>query len=156
MTSQQRLAQLLAQQQIEVTQATLSRDLDELHAAKIRYPDGTMAYWIPDVNDQSLIEVASMTAVGAAEPSKTDQYLSKVLTGLITSVKRAGNLLVVRTPSGAAQYAASALDRQPIVGIVGTIAGDDTVLIITSNEAEAAQRADWLLAITSSDASAHA
>ncbi|BDR54875.1 arginine repressor [Bombiscardovia apis] len=155
-TSQGELARLLSLQDIVVTQATLSRDLDELHAAKMRYPDGAIGYWIPDSGDQSLLEVASLAMTNAADSSKTDQYLSRVLTGLITSVKQAKNLLVVRTPSGAAQYAASALDRQPIVGVLGTIAGDDTVLVITSDDEEAAERAQWLINITSGESSAKA
>lgn len=150
-SSQSQLSELLIQQGINVTQATLSRDLDELHATKVRFPDGIMAYWIPDISNQSILEMTTMTMTRAEESAKADQYLAKVLTGLITSVKRANNLLVVRTRSGAAQFAASALDRQPISGIMGTIAGDDTVLIISPSDDQAADRARWLLDITSDD-----
>ncbi|RBP99976.1 arginine repressor [Bifidobacterium xylocopae] len=150
-TSQQQLAKLLNGQGIEVTQATLSRDLDELGAAKIRYPDGVLAYWIPDVANQSLLEAATVSMAQGGEVNKTEAYLTRVLTGLITSVKRAGNLLLVRTPSGAAQYAASALDRQPLTGILGTIAGDDTVLIIANDDQSAQERGDWLLDLTSGE-----
>ena len=87
---------------------------------------------------------------------KTDAYLAKILTGLITSVTRARNLLVVRTPAGAAQYAASALDRQPINGILGTIAGDDTILIIAADDESASSRADWLMTIVSGQEDAKA
>lgn len=149
--SQQQLADILVQQGINVTQATLSRDLEELHAAKVRYPDGIMAYWIPDDNSQNMMEIAALTMAKVAEPTKTEQYLARVLGGLVTSVRCANNLIVVRTPSGAAQYAASALDRQPISGILGTIAGDDTVLIIAVNEQQAANRAQWLIHLTSDD-----
>ncbi|AKV56100.1 arginine repressor [Bifidobacterium actinocoloniiforme] len=151
-TSQQQLVKLLNLQGIEVTQATLSRDLEELGAAKIRYPDGALAYWIPDAADQGLLGAAAVSMGSPSEPNKTDSYLTRVLTGLITSVKRAGNLLVVRTPSGAAQYAASAFDRQPLPGVLGTIAGDDTVLIIAADDAAAEERSAWLLNLTSSQA----
>lgn len=154
--SQQQLADILEEQQIDVTQATLSRDLDDLHATKLRYPDGTMAYWIPDATDQSALEAGVPVGIDAGSENKTDLYLSKVLTGLITSVVQAKNLLVVRTPAGAAQYAASALDRQPLEGILGTIAGDDTVLIIAADDASAKSRADWLLSITSGEDSSSA
>ena len=154
--SQQQLSSLLAEQGIDVTQATLSRDLDDLHATKLRYADGSMAYWIPATTDQQAMEAAAAEGPEVEGENKTDAYLAKILTGLITSVARARNLLVVRTPAGAAQYAASALDRQPIKGILGTIAGDDTILIIAADDEVASSRADWLMTIVSGQEDARA
>lgn len=147
--SQQQLAEILDGQGIDVTQATLSRDLDDLHATKLRYPDGTLAYWIPDAGGQQALDGEPQVHGEMRTENKTNLYLAKVLTGLITSVVQAGNLLVVKTPAGAAQYAASALDRQPLKGILGTIAGDDTVLLITEDEETAKFRSKWLLTLTS-------
>ena len=118
-TSQSQLSQILADQGIEVTQATLSRDLDEIHAA-LANPD-----------------------------AKTEQQMNRVLSGLVTSVAAARNLVVVHTPSGAAQYVASVIDKQPIDGVLGTIAGDDTVMVICADDDYAKQRAQWLLDVVS-------
>ncbi len=67
----------------------------------------------------------------------------RVLYGLVTSVAAAGNLVVVHTPSGAAQYVARVIDKQPIEGVLGTIAGDDTVMVICADD-DSKQRAQWL------------
>ena len=75
--------------------------------------------------------------------------MSRVLNGLVTSVAAARNLVVVHTPSGAAQYVASVIDRQPIEGVLGTIAGDDTVMVICTNDDTAVSRSDWLLSLAS-------
>ena len=72
-----------------------------------------------------------------------------VLSGLVTSVAAARNLVVVHTPSGAAQYVASVVDKQPIDGVLGTIAGDDTVMVICADDDYAKQRAQWLLDVVS-------
>ena len=102
-TSQSQLSQILADQGIEVTQATLSRDLDEIHATKTRLADGTVAY---AVGKQNIDEHP------ASNPdAKTEQQISRVLSGLVTSVAAARNLVVVHTPSGAAQYVASVIDK---------------------------------------------
>ena len=138
-TSQSQLSQILADQGIEVTQATLSRDLDEIHATKTRLADGTVAY---AVGKQNIDEHP------ASNPdAKTEQQISRVLSGLVTSVAAARNLVVVHTPSGAAQYVASVIDKQPIEGVLGTIAGDDTV--ICSEDDVAKRRAQWLLDVAS-------
>ncbi|GGI13776.1 arginine repressor [Galliscardovia ingluviei] len=183
-TSQAQLQDQLAQEGISVTQATLSRDLDELQAIKIRSAQGSMVYAVPEqsmeatvpqptnaVEQHALSEEAfdntlnthennnestvaalesSMQAEHAIRESKLEQQLSRILSGLVTSVVASNNLIVVHTPSGAAQYAASALDRQPLEGVLGTIAGDDTVLIITVNNDVAQERMQWLLSIAQS------
>ena len=142
-TSQQQLSDVLAQQGIEATQATLSRDLDEIHATKVRRPDGTMAYATPSM----IGDVAQ--GKGPAAEGKAEAQMGRILNGLLTSAAAARNLVVVHTPSGAAQYVASVIDRRTIDGVLGTIAGDDTVLVITESDEAAVQRAEWLLSLAS-------
>ncbi len=139
-TSQSQLSQILSDQGIEVTQATLSRDLDEIHATKTRLSDGTVAY---------AIGVQHPDESSATPDAKTEQQISRVLSGLVTSVASARNLVVVHTPSGAAQYVASVVDKQPIEGVLGTIAGDDTVMVICTDDDVAKLRAQWLLDVVS-------
>ena len=117
--SQTELATLLASEGIETTQATLSRDLDELGAVKLRGADGgASVYVIPD--DGSPVRgIEGGTG-----------RLSRLLAELLVSADASGNLAVLRTPPGAAHYLASALDRAALREVVGTIAGDDTVLVV--------------------------
>ncbi|AUS77673.1 arginine repressor [Actinoalloteichus sp. AHMU CJ021] len=117
--SQTELAALLAAEGIETTQATLSRDLDELGAVKLRGADGGAAvYVIPEDG----------SPVRGVEGGTT--RLARLLGELLVSVDSSGNLAVIRTPPGAAHFLASALDRAALHDIVGTIAGDDTVLLV--------------------------
>ena len=139
-TSQSQLSQILADQGIEVTQATLSRDLDEIHATKTRLADGTVAYALGRQPEEAAL---------ANPDAKTEQQMNRVLSGLVTSVAAARNLVLVHTPSGAAQYVASVIDKQPIDGVLGTIAGDDTVMVICADDDYAKQRAQWLLDVVS-------
>ena len=136
-TSQSQLSDLLSQEGIEVTQATLSRDLDEINAMKTRLSNGSIAYTIGD------------RPVGSGIGSKAEQQISRVLSGLVTSVASAKNLVVIHTPSGAAQYVASVIDKQPIDGVLGTIAGDDTVMVICAEDDIAFERSQWLLTLAS-------
>jgi transcriptional regulator of arginine metabolism len=117
--SQTELADLLAAEGVQVTQATLSRDLEELRAVKVRSGDGGPAYLIPEDGTRALrpVEVA---------PARLVRLLRELLTGADAS----GNLVVLRTPPGAAQFLASALDRAGLAEVVGTIAGDDTILVV--------------------------
>ncbi|WP_238011485.1 arginine repressor [Dactylosporangium sp. AC04546] len=112
--SQTELAELLASDGIQVTQATLSRDLEELRAVKVRG-----AYLIPEDGERALRP--------AEEPPTR---LIRLLRELLTGVDCSGNLVVLRTPPGAAQFLASAIDRTGLPDIVGTIAGDDTILVV--------------------------
>ena len=139
-TSQSQLSAILSDQGIEVTQATLSRDLDEVHAVKTRLKDGTMAYTVAGLEPEP--------AAGVGE-GRAEQQLSRVLSDLVTSVAAAQNQVVVHTPSGAAQYVAMVLDKQPIDGILGTIAGDDTVLVICPDSATAKARCHWFVELAS-------
>jgi transcriptional regulator of arginine metabolism len=117
--SQAELAGLLEQDGVHVTQATLSRDLDELGAVKLRGADGGVpVYVIPD--DGSPVRgIEGGTA-----------RLARLLGDLLVSADASGNLAVLRTPPGAAHYLASALDRAALHDVVGTIAGDDTLLVV--------------------------
>lgn len=118
--SQTELADLLAAEGVPVTQATLSRDLEELGALKIRGSDrGGGSYLIPEDGR------APMRSAEQA-PARLQRLLRELLTGADAS----GNLVVLRTPPGAAQFLASALDRSGLPDVVGTIAGDDTVLVV--------------------------
>ena len=124
------LAALLADEGIEATQATLSRDLEELGAVKLRAADGGVGvYLVPE--DGSPVRGVS---------GGTDR-LAKVLSELLVSTDHSGNLAVLRTPPGAAQYVASAVDRASLPEIVGTIAGDDTILVIAREPTTGAELA---------------
>jgi transcriptional regulator of arginine metabolism len=112
--SQTELADRLAIDGIQVTQATLSRDLEELRAVKVRG-----AYLIPEDGERALRPAEQATS-----------KLIRLLRELLTSVDHSGNLVVLRTPPGAAQFLASAIDRTGLPDIVGTIAGDDTILVV--------------------------
>lgn len=117
--SQAELATLLADEGIDVTQATLSRDLEELGAVKLRGADGgTGIYVVPE--DGSPVRGVS----GGTE------RMSRLLGELLVSTDASGNLAVLRTPPGAAQYLASSIDRAALPYVVGTIGGDDTVLVV--------------------------
>lgn len=114
--SQADLVTLLANAGHRVTQATVSRDLEELGAMKV-IDDMGAHYAIP----------------GAGEPAPADarmKRLAQVLSELVLRVDHSGTLVVVRTPPGAASYVASALDDGVLSEVVGTVAGDDTVLVI--------------------------
>ena len=117
--SQSELLTLLEADGIGTTQATLSRDLDELGAVKLRGADGgTPVYVIPD--DGSPVRgIEGGTA-----------RLARLLGDLLVSADASGNLAVLRTPPGAAHYLASALDRAALHDVVGTIAGDDTLMVV--------------------------
>lgn len=117
--SQAELANMLASDGVEVTQATLSRDLEELGAVKMRGPDGgAPVYVLPE-------DGHPMRASGSGA-----SRLAKLLGEVLVSVDASGNLAVLRTPPGAAQFLASAMDRAALHDVVGTIAGDDTILVV--------------------------
>ena len=129
--SQTELAEMLAGAGIQVTQATLSRDLEELGAVKV-----SGSYLIPEDGKRPLREAEQGPA-----------RLLRLLRELLTGVDASGNIAVLRTPPGAAQFLASALDRSGLTDVVGTIAGDDTILVVardaTGGKALADKLADW-------------
>jgi transcriptional regulator of arginine metabolism len=135
--SQTELAELLAADGVHVTQATLSRDLEELRAVKVRAADGgPAAYLIPE-DGRAPLRPAEQA------PARLVRLLRELLTGADAS----GNMAVLRTPPGAAQFLASALDRSGLPDVVGTIAGDDTILVVareaTGGAALATKLAGW-------------
>jgi transcriptional regulator of arginine metabolism len=125
--SQAELLALLEAEGIETTQATLSRDLDELGAVKLRGAGGVPVYVIPD--DGSPVRgIEGGTG-----------RLSRLLAELLVSADASGNLAVLRTPPGGAHYLASALDRAALHDVVGTIAGDDTLMVVAREPLTGAQ-----------------
>jgi transcriptional regulator of arginine metabolism len=133
--AQTELADLLAEGGIQVTQATLSRDLEELGAVKMRGADGASAYLIREDGTAAL-------KPSEAAPSRLQRLLRELLTGADAS----GNLVVLRTPPGAAQFLASALDRAGLPDVVGTIAGDDTIMVVARDSSPSASTAGAALA----------
>jgi transcriptional regulator of arginine metabolism len=129
-SSQGELAARLADEGIDVTQATLSRDLEELGAVKLRGADGGVGvYVVPE--DGSPVRGVS---------GGTDR-MSRLLGELLVSTDASGNLAVLRTPPGAAHYLASAIDRAALPDVVGTVAGDDTILVVAREPTTGAELA---------------
>jgi transcriptional regulator of arginine metabolism len=121
--SQTELADLLATEGVRVTQATLSRDLVELDALKVRSASGTLVYAVPGEGGDRRLAAPSETVAAIGR-------LSRLCGELLVSADASANLVVLRTPPGAAQFLASAFDKAELPDILGTIAGDDTVLVI--------------------------
>ena len=123
--SQGELADLLAREGFTVTQATLSRDLVELDAVKVRTPGGALVYAVPaEGGDRTPRPVSGETPAAGTR-------LGRLLGDLLVSADASANLVVLRTPPGAAQFLASALDHAELGSVLGSLAGDDTVLVIT-------------------------
>jgi transcriptional regulator of arginine metabolism len=131
-TSQGQLVDLLAGEGVEATQATISRDLEELGALKVRVPGGDLVYAVPEL---------------PSEQVAPDSHLARLLGDWVVEVAHSLNLVVLRTPPGSAHVVGSALDRAGVAGIVGTVAGDDTVLVVASEEAGGAKVAEHLAAM---------
>lgn len=131
-SSQAQLVDLLAADGIEATQATVSRDLDELGAVKSRVPGGDVAYLIPlQPHDQ----------IAPAE------LLRRVCANWVVGAQGSGNMAVVRTPPGSAHLVASALDRAGWESIIGTVAGDDTVLIVAAEGVTGTEVAEAIIGL---------
>ena len=133
--SQAELGRLLAAQGVEVTQATLSRDLEEIGAVKVRRAGAGIVYAVPDEPPGP-----SLRALGDA----SDGRMSRLAAELLVSVEASANLVVLRTPPGGAQLLASAIDRAGLHDVIGTIAGDDTVLVVARDPAGGAELAERL------------
>lgn len=138
--SQTELADLLAAQGVSVTQATLSRDLVELDAVKVRSSSGALVYAVP-------AEGGDRTPVSARETAASEARLAKLCSELLVSAEASGNLVVLRTPPGAANFLASAMDKAELGDVLGTIAGDDTVLVIARDPAGGDQVAERMLSL---------
>jgi transcriptional regulator of arginine metabolism len=138
--SQSELADLLASAGVAVTQATLSRDLVELDAVKVRVPSGGLVYAVP-------AEGGDRTPRVGAESAASETRLARLLGELLMSADASANLALLRTPPGGAQFLASAFDRAELDDILGTVAGDDTVLVISRRPDGGRDLADRLLAL---------
>ena len=118
-SSQAKLVELLKAEGIDVTQATLSRDLEELGAVKVRVPVGDSVYAVPDNPTERVLPV---------------DYLRRVLGEWLVEVSVSNNILVLRPPPGSAHVVASAVDRAGLPEIIGTVAGDDTVILVAASD----------------------
>ncbi|ROR91195.1 arginine repressor [Nocardioides aurantiacus] len=126
--SQTELADRLHADGIAVTQATLSRDLVELDAVKVRSSTGALVYAVPG-------EGGDRTPVANRDSAASQARLSRLCAELLVSTESSANLVVLRTPPGAANFLASAMDKSELSDVLGTIAGDDTVLVIARDPA---------------------
>ncbi len=127
-TSQAHLVELLATDGVAATQATVSRDLEDLGAIKVRGPEGEGIYAIPEL---------------PWERKAPDDHLRRMFSEWVQDVGSSGNLVVLRTPPGSAHVVASALDRADVADVLGTVAGDDTLFVVvaeTSGGAKVARR----------------
>jgi transcriptional regulator of arginine metabolism len=146
--SQEELADLLERYAgVHVTQATLSRDLDELGIVRLR-SGGALVYSLPEEPGGpgshpggpgsraggASARIAGATGLAGSE-SPHDARLARYLGELMTSAEASANLVVLRTPAGAAQFLASVIDHAALPSVLGTVAGDDTVLLIARDPA---------------------
>ncbi|MCB9379970.1 MAG: arginine repressor [Acidimicrobiaceae bacterium] len=118
-TNQPQLVDLLAGEGITATQATVSRDLEDLGAVKVRVPGGDTVYAIPEYEPNRLAP---------------EDQLRRVMGEWVAEVRNSGNLVVLRTPPGCAHVVGSALDRSGMSGLLGTVAGDDTLLCVAEED----------------------
>ncbi len=117
--NQMELVELLAADGVTATQATVSRDLDDLAAIKVRVPGGESAYAIPELPKDRFAP---------------EDHLRRVLGDWVVEVSSSANLVVLRTPPGSAHVVGSALDRAGLDGILGTVAGDDTLILVADEQ----------------------
>ena len=161
--SQEELADRLATFGLRVTQATLSRDLEEIGAVRLRASDGSLVYALP--GDDLLpggLGVPAATRAENPRPARTmhrelssglfsqltiepSARLARVAAELLVTAEASANLVVLRTPAGAAQLLASAIDHAGWPAVLGTVGGDDTVLVIARDPAGGAELAQALL-----------
>ena len=117
-SSQAQLVELLAAEEgVTATQATVSRDLEDMGAIKVRVAGGETVYAIPEL---------------PSDQRAPESHLRRVFSEWVVQVAHSGNLVVLRTPPGSAHVVASALDRSGWDDILGTVAGDDTLVVIVS------------------------
>ncbi|MFN2606962.1 MAG: arginine repressor [Acidimicrobiales bacterium] len=117
-TSQGQVVDLLAAEGVVATQATVSRDLEELGALKVRTSGGESVYAIPEQPKDRLAP---------------EDHLRRVMGEWVVEVAHSANIVVLRTPPGSAHVVGSALDRAGLASVLGTVAGDDTVLVVVSD-----------------------
>jgi transcriptional regulator of arginine metabolism len=133
--SQSELARLLAADGLAVTQATLSRDLEEMGATKVRHPEGGTVYALGAEAPGPILRALTEASEGR---------VSRLAAELLVSVEASANLVVARTPPGGAHLLASAIDRAAMADVLGTIAGDDTILLIARDPRGGAKLAERL------------
>jgi transcriptional regulator of arginine metabolism len=140
--SQGELLGMLAEDGIEVTQATLSRDLVELGAVKVR-SGRALVYAVPG-------EGGDRTARPAQQAAAVDARLRRGCEELLVTAEPSHNLVVLRTPPGAANFLASAIDHATLPDVLGTIAGDDTIMVITTGVPASRRTAAHLMSLAGS------
>jgi transcriptional regulator of arginine metabolism len=118
-TNQPQLVELLAAEGISATQATVSRDLEDLGAVKVRVPGGATVYAVPEFAPDRVAPL---------------EQLRRVMGEWVAEVSQSVNLVVLRTPPGCAHVVGSALDRSALDGLMGTVAGDDTLLCVAAED----------------------
>lgn len=131
-TSQTQLVDLLAADGVVATQATVSRDLEEIGAVKVRVPGGDTVYAVPELPKDRVAP---------------EDHLRRVLGDWVVEVSHSANLVVLRTPPGSAHVVASALDRAGLDDVIGTVAGDDTIMVVASERAGGVKVAKRLSAL---------
>jgi len=115
-TNQGQLVELLEYEGVVATQATVSRDLDELGAVKVKVGGGDAVYAIPE---------------NPADRVVPEDLLKRVLSNWVVDIQSSANIVVIRTPPGSAHVVASAIDRAGMPDVLGTVAGDDTMFVVT-------------------------
>jgi transcriptional regulator of arginine metabolism len=162
--SQEELAELLAQRGVKVAQATLSRDLEDLGAVRLRGAGGALVYALPGdpggpgSRPGGLAGLPAASWPDALPGGGADDAIAGALpriADLLVTAEASANLVVLRTPAGGAQLLASAIDHAAWASILGTVAGDDTVLVITRDPAGGDQVADALLRLAERRAERH-
>lgn len=131
--SQTELAEILAAEGYTVSQGTLSRDLVDVGAVRVRSSGGDLAYALAEVEP--------------AEDGRALSRLARLCGELLISAEASANLAVAKTPPGAAQFLASAIDRVGLQSVLGTIAGDDAILIVTRDPQGGPVVAEYLLGL---------
>jgi transcriptional regulator of arginine metabolism len=127
--NQAQLVELLAAEGVVATQATVSRDLEDLGAIKVRIPGSESVYAVPDLPAQQVAP---------------EDHLRRVFGDWVVEVAHSLNIVVLRTPPGSAHVVGSALDRSSMPGVVGTVAGDDTLIVVVDDTIGGETMADRL------------
>ena len=131
--TQEELAEALRDRGFQVTQATVSRDMKEMHLIKVPVTDGGYQYAVPEREG----------------PGLSDRLI-RMLKDCVLSVEAAGQMVVVKTLSGSANTAAEALDSMDMPEILGSIAGDNTIFLVAVDPAGAQRSAEKIRQLTAS------
>ena len=132
-SSQIQLVELLAAEGVIATQATVSRDLEELGALKVRIPGGSMAYAIPE---------------HSKDRPAPDDHLRRLMGEFVVEVAHSANLVVLRTPPGSAHVIGSVIARAGFPEVLGTVAGDTTLVVVCAEPVGGAEVAGRLAALS--------